>query len=827
MKTSKGRNSLHSNVGVLIGLSVLSLIFVSYVGAQDPVGYWSFDVIHDPVAADDSGNSNDGTIVGARWTAEGRHGGALRFFRDDDEHDLPDRDHTDRVTIPHSDSLNITGDLTVELWFKLEEDEQHGNVITKWESGGEIPGNNSWILHIAYGKLQFGVSADGNQDSMIYAESGALECDRWYHAAATHNILGESIKLYLDGFLEGSVPYTEGIYGGDSKIHIGQYGITGALKSLIDEVKIYNRALDALEIAGNAGLLVHTQVDYSPWPEQDPRVVITPMPMDSRDSYILEIIITKNDETIYRYEDTIPSASFELDADLPEDVSLLTVRVRNGHTEDIEQESQFFLLGSRRKILKELLYFSFYSPEFCDVNETHIDALNESPYDAYNISTVKKYRRYVPVPPDYSAFIDNVHLINDQTEKHIWPLVFFNDFVGCPSPEDAQARITPACDPDGELYTYFSEINTMDIYDDAGAIRDFLQVFSVSLRMARDTASPGVYVDPEAYNCYKSYEVEYLAEQHGRAKAEIEDQLKSIGHRMADCTNRIYPEAIIWFYFIDFGNRRSITYIAEGILERAKERHYSLKVVDGNLGDYLYFSLEHCKERFVKDYIAGWPFKQEYPNFHLGSVVAPYLDIATTREAEGTTGWMRRWYDKYGDAIEIRTIEHFTPIFEFLFTTSEYVWIYGAGAAGDPVGYDEYHDIAGEYDDAIREALLRTPCDLVVTEISVNESHQVVVIVENLGRGRVPDYVWTDHTDISVYIYVDGEGWGGSNIWRLDPARGLREPGGTVVYTSELVIGEKATIIAAVDLHDAVTEADEENNSRTAVLYYEPGPIEP
>src|SRR5690349_16688012 len=66
------------------------------------VGYWKLDDGTGTVAADSSGQGNNGTLVnGPTWTA-GKVGGALQF---DGVNDV--------VDVPNSPSLNISGGITL------------------------------------------------------------------------------------------------------------------------------------------------------------------------------------------------------------------------------------------------------------------------------------------------------------------------------------------------------------------------------------------------------------------------------------------------------------------------------------------------------------------------------------------------------------------------------------------------------------------------------------------------------------------------------------------------------------------------------------------
>lgn len=104
--------------------------------------------------------------------------------------------------------------------------------------------------------------------------------------------------------------------------------------------------------------------------------------------------------------------------------------------------------------------------------------------------------------------------------------------------------------------------------------------------------------------------------------------------------------------------------------------------------------------------------------------------------------------------------------------------------------------------------------DLEVVNIFLTKKCEVAVKVKNNGPGMVPDSVWTIHTpkSSSVYIYINGKSWGGATIWKFDPGKSLKAPGGTAVYVSTLIVKTEAKIVATIDHTLQVTEINEINN---------------
>jgi hypothetical protein len=110
--------------------------------------------------------------------------------------------------------------------------------------------------------------------------------------------------------------------------------------------------------------------------------------------------------------------------------------------------------------------------------------------------------------------------------------------------------------------------------------------------------------------------------------------------------------------------------------------------------------------------------------------------------------------------------------------------------------------------------------DLTVTGIKLDSRCRVRIQVKNLGPGALPDSVWTVRGPDSsgILIYKDGKSWGGASIWRFDPRRSLQRPGGTVAYSSNLMVKGRAVITAVVDHTGMTPEQNEGNNKESKRL---------
>ena len=194
------------------------------------VGYWNFDEIKEGIVKDLSFRNNDGKIVGAK-EVEGISGKALFF------------DGNSYIDCGTGADFVFTGDYSIELWVK------HSSVdsqiyVSKWTGSSY---ESFWWIGYYEGVVQF---ADYYTLGIGRRIKGyQIADDKWHYIVGVKE--GGNISLYIDGENVGEGKSSEGILGrNDAPLTIGCYGKTRGwrFKGIIDEVKIYNRALSEEEI---------------------------------------------------------------------------------------------------------------------------------------------------------------------------------------------------------------------------------------------------------------------------------------------------------------------------------------------------------------------------------------------------------------------------------------------------------------------------------------------------------------------------------------------------------------------------------------------------
>ncbi|MCD6429523.1 lamin tail domain-containing protein, partial [bacterium] len=180
-----------------------------------------------------SGNNNHGTNYGATFTS-GRINQGLSFDGIDDY-----------VDIGNDTSLNSLNDLTLEAWVNINSyPSVRGNIIGKYLSPAPYRSYETYIDNNGFAVFRIGI--DGG--SLQYVRSTTtLSLGQWYHIVGTYD--GSYIKIYVNGALEGSKAVLGNIKYDSLHVNIGMVKENDShFNGLIDEVKIYNRALGASEI---------------------------------------------------------------------------------------------------------------------------------------------------------------------------------------------------------------------------------------------------------------------------------------------------------------------------------------------------------------------------------------------------------------------------------------------------------------------------------------------------------------------------------------------------------------------------------------------------
>jgi len=200
--------------------------------ARRLVGHWTFDEGEGLVAHDASGGGNHGKIMGGAHWAAGKIGRALSFDGVDDF-----------VSIPNESDFDITGSVTVSAWIFVE-------AFTKPWLGIVTKGDRAWRLHRANDTNSVGFASSDLSSGQVGDLLGNKEVadSQWHHVVGILD--GSKQLIFVDGVLDASTNSSPNISSNEYPVLIGANAqATGRLfHGLIDDVRIYNRALSTEEV---------------------------------------------------------------------------------------------------------------------------------------------------------------------------------------------------------------------------------------------------------------------------------------------------------------------------------------------------------------------------------------------------------------------------------------------------------------------------------------------------------------------------------------------------------------------------------------------------
>jgi hypothetical protein len=207
--------------------------------SSGPVAAYSFDEGEGETAEDLTGNEHDGALINTEW-AKGRYGSALYLDG-----------NNDYVEIPNDPELQLGEEFTLQAWVRPDAAETWAPVISK------DPAPFNYQLYA--GAASAGVPA-GYTDSGVSGWGGvvgeeALEPKTWSHLALTYD--GARLRLYVNGeLLDTDTTPPPGASSGS--LLLGATGGEEFFKGRIDEVRIYDRGLDAGELAADRATPIET-----------------------------------------------------------------------------------------------------------------------------------------------------------------------------------------------------------------------------------------------------------------------------------------------------------------------------------------------------------------------------------------------------------------------------------------------------------------------------------------------------------------------------------------------------------------------------------------
>lgn len=229
--------------------------------ALDPglIGWWKLDDGAGVIAVDSTAYRDDGDLTaGVTWTSSSRGTAA--------DIDGKANQSIDLGVVP---LLALTGSMTLAAWVNAAglTHDFTDNAIIAYDNGADT--DSGWMLKATIdcdSTLTFAIQiADPTNHSVEQCSNTTPVVGTWYHVAGVFDATAMTLNIYVDGATDdggtvGTVPASQ---KEPNNIHIeignadpgnAVSGGMSAFDGLIQDVRIYNRALGAAEIATLAGV---------------------------------------------------------------------------------------------------------------------------------------------------------------------------------------------------------------------------------------------------------------------------------------------------------------------------------------------------------------------------------------------------------------------------------------------------------------------------------------------------------------------------------------------------------------------------------------------
>ena len=209
----------------------ITTFLITGTGLDDGVvAWWRFDEASGTLASDATGYGHEGTLTTplAQWQSNGRIGGALGFTGEFNQ----------SVTVEDAPDLNPTSEISITAWVRALD----------WDG-------NRRVLQKGNADSQYRLLAEGGDLVWEIANVGRLEtalptAGEWFHVAATYD--GSRMAVHVNGIPVASQNANGGIPVTGDPIYLGTKtpdSIAGDhFNGSLDEVRLYNRALDSTEV---------------------------------------------------------------------------------------------------------------------------------------------------------------------------------------------------------------------------------------------------------------------------------------------------------------------------------------------------------------------------------------------------------------------------------------------------------------------------------------------------------------------------------------------------------------------------------------------------
>lgn len=204
--------------------------------AQDPhlVGAWSFEETSGSIAHDSSGHARDAVLIGTpSFVSSGVRGGAIELHG------------SDAIAINALAGAGFPRTGSVSLWFRWDSMNAANSVGLLDDYAADR--NHVFIRHpdgAPVGTWQAALQHASDAAPYVWVDEFDIAAGKWTQLVLTWDEQAKMVSWYVDGGLKAKAAYSAPFAPADEIVLLGK-----ALVGAIDEVRIYDRVLDATDVA--------------------------------------------------------------------------------------------------------------------------------------------------------------------------------------------------------------------------------------------------------------------------------------------------------------------------------------------------------------------------------------------------------------------------------------------------------------------------------------------------------------------------------------------------------------------------------------------------
>lgn len=197
----------------------------------DLVGWWTFEEASGDRVTDVTGKNHEGKLVGTVERTEGKTGRGIQLGGG-----------KSGVEVADAEDLRISGNLTMALWVKRTAESEDWVCLL----GRGTPEFRNYGLWLEPGSRKILVQMYGAAGQTQFFAKKLFEDGQWVHLAVSMD--ATTVRLYYNGQLDAQEPRGPALYTNPGPLGIGNAIWHTGLKGLMDDVRIYRRALTEEEI---------------------------------------------------------------------------------------------------------------------------------------------------------------------------------------------------------------------------------------------------------------------------------------------------------------------------------------------------------------------------------------------------------------------------------------------------------------------------------------------------------------------------------------------------------------------------------------------------